>query len=111
MPPIPSIILLNCILCFQFNIKCHSEPCREVRAVVDQRVEVEAVRAAVELHAAILEVVRDQLIAGAEAEARRLLTNTDSTSETLVNIITSYSLNKNYVYFCLKSILDYKSLG
>lgn len=66
--------------CFIF----HSEPCQEVRAVVAQRAEVAAVHAAVELHAAILEVVRGQVAAAAEAEARLPLTNIGSTSETLV---------------------------
>lgn len=66
-----------------FVIPC-SELCREARAAVGQRAEVEAVRAAVGLHAAILEVVRGRVAAAVAAEARPQLTNTDSTSETLV---------------------------
>lgn len=63
-----------------------SELCQEARAAVAQRVEVAAVRAAVGLHAAILEVVRDQVAAAVVVEARPQLTNTDSTSETLVRL-------------------------
>jgi len=62
---------------------CEIAPCQEVRAVVAQRAEVEAVLAAVGLHAAIPEVVRGQVAAAVVVGARLPLTNTDSTSETL----------------------------
>lgn len=63
-------------------LSSYSESWQEVRAIVAQRAEVEAVRVAVGLHAAILEVVRGQVAAA--AEARPPSTNTDSTSEILV---------------------------
>lgn len=64
-----------------------SEPCQEARAVVAQRAEVAAVRAAVELHAATLEVIRAQVEAVVAAEARLPLTNIDSTSEISVRTL------------------------
>lgn len=65
----------------------YSEPCQEVRAVVAQRAEVAAVRAAVELHAATLEVIRAQVEAVVAAEARPPLTNIGSMSETSVRTL------------------------
>jgi len=59
-----------------------TEPWQEVRAAVAQRAEVAAVHAAVELHAAILEVIQGQVAAAAAAEARPQSTNTGSTLET-----------------------------
>lgn len=63
-----------------------SELCQEARVVVAQRAEVTAVRAAVGLHAAILEVVRRQVEAAVAVEARPQSTNIDSTLEILVRL-------------------------